>query len=289
MNRPRLVVITGISGAGKSEAAKCLEDIGFFCIDNLPATLIPKLGELLTEAQLSLSKTALVLDIRERELFDSLPDELDALARVGLAYEVLFLDASDAVLLRRYSETRRRHPMSGHDSIMDGIRRERKKLAPLKKMADWVVDTSETNVHELKDRMVAHFVTREDRANLDIRVMSFGYRFGIPPEADLVFDVRFLPNPYFVEGLTELSGEDGPVRDFVLAKDDTREFLDRTTSMLEFLLPKYFTEGKVYLTIAMGCTGGRHRSVVVAHELRGALEAKGYDVHLRHRDIGRQS
>jgi len=287
MDKPRLVVITGISGAGKSEAAKCLEDLGFFCIDNLPATLIPKLAEFLTETKPGLSKIALVLDIRERELFDSLPAELESLRRTGLTYEMLFLDASDTTLLRRYSQTRRRHPMDGHHSIIDSIHREREKMAPLKKTADWIVDTSELNVHQLKDRVAARFLTAADRNKLDIRVMSFGYRFGIPAEADLVFDVRFLPNPYYIEGLGELSGEDTPVHDFVLAKADTAAFLNKTTDLLDFLLPKYLAEGKVYLTIAIGCTGGRHRSVVIANELRGALETKGCEVRIRHRDISR--
>ena len=287
MNKPRLVVITGISGAGKSETAKCLEDIGYFCIDNLPATLIPKLAELLTETQPGLSKIALVLDIREREMFDVLPGELEALRKMGLTYEMLFLDASDDVLLRRFSQTRRRHPVSGHESVIDGIRRERAKLAPLKEMADWTIDTSDVNVHQLKERVAAHFLAKEGRITLNIRVLSFGYRFGVPADVDLVFDVRFLPNPYYIEGLSELSGEDTPVRHFVLGQDDTKRFLDKTAELLLFLLPKYLAEGKVYLTIGIGCTGGRHRSVVIANELRDALEAKNYDIRIQHRDINR--
>ncbi len=287
MNKPRLVVITGISGAGKSEAAKCLEDIGYFCIDNLPATLIPKLAELLTEEQLGLSKIALVLDIRERELLDIVPGELASLSKMGLTYEMLFLDANDDVLLRRFSQTRRRHPVSGHENVLDGIRRERVKLVPIKKMADWTIDTSDLNVHQLKERVAARFMAKEDRAKLNIHVLSFGYRFGVPVEADLMFDVRFLPNPYYIESLSSLSGKDAPVREFVLGHVDTEQFLEKMAELMLFLLPKYLAEGKVYLTIGIGCTGGRHRSVVIANELHRVLEAGGHDVSIKHRDINR--
>lgn len=287
MVKPRVLVVTGMSGAGKSTAVQSLEDIGFFCIDNLPTLLIPKLGEFLAEAQPALTNIALVLDIREGGLFDSLPKELEKLRRTGLACEILFLEASDNVLLRRYSQTRRRHPLSGHDSLLDGIRRERQMLAPLREMADWIMDSSEGNVHALKGRVAAKFRPREDRAKLDIRIVSFGYRFGVPQEADLMFDVRFLPNPYYIEKLRSLSGEDTPVRQFVIEKDVTREFLEKSMDLLRFLLPHYLAEGKVYLTIAVGCTGGRHRSVVLADEIRGRIETDGFDVRIRHRDIDR--
>jgi len=281
------VVITGISGAGKSEAAKCLEDIGYFCIDNLPATLIPKLAELLTEEQLGLSKIALVFDIRGRELFDVVPEELASLSKMGLTYEMLFLDANDDVLVRRFSQTRRRHPVSGHKNVLDGIHQERVKLAPIKKMADWTIDTSDVNVHQLKERVAARFLAKEGRAKLNIQILSFGYRFGVPAEADLMFDVRFLPNPYYIESLSDLSGEDTPVREFVLGHADTEKFLEKTDELLLFLLPKYLAEGKVYLTVGIGCTGGRHRSVVIANKLHGVLEAGGHDVSIKHRDINR--
>jgi UPF0042 nucleotide-binding protein len=287
MAKPRVVVVTGMSGAGKSTAARCLEDIGFYCIDNLPTLLIPKLGEFLTEAQPALSKIALVLDIREGELFDSMPKELESLRQMGLTCEILFLEASDTALIRRYSQTRRRHPLSGHESLQEGIEREREMLAPLREMADWIVDSTEGNVHLLKERIAARFQTREEQAKLDIRVVSFGYRFGVPQEADLVFDVRFLPNPFYIEKLGAMSGEDTPVREFVLERDVTTEFIEKCMDMLRFLLPKYLDEGKVYLTIAVGCTGGRHRSVVLANEIRRLLEIDGFDIRIRHRDIDR--
>ncbi|MCD6288587.1 MAG: RNase adapter RapZ [Candidatus Hydrogenedentes bacterium] len=287
MAESRVVVITGMSGAGKSTAARCLEDIGFYCIDNLPTTLIPKLGEFLTQAQPSLSKIALVIDVREGELFDSIPQEINELRRMGLKCEILFLDASDMTLIRRFSQTRRRHPLGGHSSLLEGIRREREMLVAMKDMADWIVDTTEDNVHLLRERIAARFTSQDERTKLDIRIVSFGYRFGVPAEADLVFDVRFLPNPFYIEGLGPLSGEDTPVREFVLGHEVTGQFIEKCMDLLRFLLPRYLAEGKVYLTIALGCTGGRHRSVVMADEIRRLLETDGYDVRIRHRDIDR--
>jgi UPF0042 nucleotide-binding protein len=215
------------------------------------------------------------------------PEELASLNKMGLTFEMLFLDASNDALVRRFSQTRRRHPVSGHESVLDGIRRERVKLAALKDMADWTVDTSDMNVHQLKERVAARFVSREGQTKLNIQVLSFGYRFGVPAETDLMFDVRFLPNPYYIESLSPLSGEDAPVREFVLGQVDTQQFLGKMVELMLFLLPKYFAEGKVYLTIGIGCTGGRHRSVAIANELHKILEAEGHDVSIKHRDINR--
>ncbi|HYX90224.1 MAG TPA: RNase adapter RapZ [Myxococcaceae bacterium] len=278
-----IVVITGMSGSGKSTSIHALEDVGFFCIDNLPVVLMPKLTELAAHGE-GFPRLALVIDAREGLFLKDAPRYLEEARRGGHRVEVLFLDASDEALIRRFSETRRRHPLAPAGTIEDGIRRERDALADLREIADQVIDTTPLNVHDLK-RMVQARFSPEPANKPSISVMSFAYRYGVPPQADLVFDVRFLPNPYFVPELKPHPGTDRRVEEYVLAQQDARTFLDRADDLCSFLLPRYRAEGKSYLTIAVGCTGGRHRSVVIAAALARRLEASGTDVRLWHRDV----
>lgn len=270
MSTPKnIVVITGMSGSGKSTAVRALEDLGYFCIDNLPAPLLPKVAEL---SGAEPSKLAFVIDVREGKFLDAAPQILDEARRAGHSVEVLFLDASDEVLHRRYSETRRRHPLSMNGGVAEGIARERAALQALREQTRAVLDTSGLTVHELKAQVQQRFGSETSNA-LSVTVMSFGFKYGVPPQADLVFDVRFLPNPYFVPELKALTGLDAPVAKFVLDRDDTQEFIGHLERMLGFLLPRYQREGKAYLTVAIGCTGGKHRSVAIAQVLATRLQA----------------
>jgi UPF0042 nucleotide-binding protein len=280
--KPRIVVVTGMSGSGKSTATRALEDLGYFCIDNLPAVLLPKMTELAAAAGAEIHLLAIVIDARERRFLDRAPAFIEDARRTGNRVEVVFLDTSDEVLIRRFSETRRRHPLAPSGTVPEGIALERKRLADLRSMADQVVDTTTLNVHELKSLVQSRFATSAQGA-LSLSVLSFGYRYGIPAQADLVFDVRFLPNPFFVPDLKALTGRDPRVADFVLERPETVAFLDRLTDLTEFLMPHYQREGKSYLTIAIGCTGGRHRSVAVAHALADRM-AKTHQVQVWDRD-----
>ena len=283
----RIVLVTGLSGAGKSTATKALEDLGFFCIDNLPALLLPKLLELVSHGTSDeVQRLAIVVDAREGRFLDSTPAALDEVRREGHQLEVVFLDCADDALIRRFSETRRRHPLSPDGSVEQGIAEERRMLAQLRALADQIVDTTRMNVHELRDAITAKFGGPGLDDKLNLTLLSFGFRNGIPEASDLVFDVRFLPNPYFVEGLKPHPGNDPRVSKWVLERTQTQEFLARLESLLHFLIPQYRAEGKSYLTVSIGCTGGRHRSVALAEELgRRLTEKHRANVKITHRDV----
>jgi RNase adapter protein RapZ len=290
--RPTVVVVSGLSGAGKSQALHALEDLGFFCVDNLPTLLAPQAVALCERGQMT--RLALGIDVRVRAFLGEVANVLQLLEAGGQRdLHVLFLDASDETLLRRFSETRRPHPLStgseGALAVLDGVRVERERLAPLRARATRVIDTTNTSVHELRRILVAHFGPASGGApRMVTRIVSFGFKFGSPVDADVVLDVRFLDNPYFVPGLRLMTGLDQPVADYVLAVPDTQEFLRRTKDLLEYVLPRYEREGKSYLTIAIGCTGGRHRSVAIAEALARQLSAStGAEISVVHRDVER--
>jgi UPF0042 nucleotide-binding protein len=283
----RIVLITGMSGGGKSTAIRALEDAGFFCIDNLPAVLLPKLLDLVARgASDEVERLALVIDAREGRFLEGTPAALEEVRREGHKLEVIFLDCADEALLRRFSETRRRHPLSPDGSVQDGIAAERQALSSLRALSDEVVDTTRMTVHELRDAITTRFGAASAHDALNLTLVSFGYRNGIPTASDLVFDVRFLPNPYFVEGLKAFPGTDPRVSQWVLERPQTQEFLARLESLLQFLIPQYRAEGKSYLTIGIGCTGGRHRSVALAEELsRRLVDKRRVRVKVTHRDV----
>lgn len=283
----RLVIVTGMSGAGKSTALKMLEDMGYFCVDNMPVPLIPKFTELLVVPGTEMNKAALGIDIRSGQNFHELEEVLNDLEKAEYAYEILYLESSDDVLVKRYKETRRFHPLSGSDGRVDqGISKERSQLGFLKKKADYLIDTSHMLTRELKKELNKIFVENKEYKNLYITVLSFGFKYGIPNDADLVFDVRFLPNPYYIEELRPQSGNDQPVRDYVMKNDKAESFLEKLVDMVEFLIPNYISEGKTQLVIGIGCTGGKHRSVTLANELYEALSKNdNYGIRIEHRDI----
>lgn len=280
----RIVVISGPSGTGKSTAIKSLEDLGFFCVDNMPSALLPKFMELLSQSR-EINKVAAVVDVREGEFLKGFIPAFNDLKKAGYSVEIIFLEASDDALIRRFSETRRRHPLACAESPLDGIQRERELLKDLKANADKVIDTTGFNVHQLRDLIKEYFSGAVSREKMTVNFMSFGFRFGVPADADLVLDVRFLPNPYFVEPLKWLDGTDEKVREFVLSNDKTIEFIEKARGFLSYLIPLYWKEGKSYLTVAIGCTGGRHRSVAVINELAGSFESDMVITRKRHRDI----
>ncbi|MGA9522217.1 MAG: RNase adapter RapZ [Myxococcaceae bacterium] len=281
-----IVVISGMSGSGKSTAIRALEDAGFFCIDNLPVVLLPKLTELVSHGEAH-SRLALVVDAREGLFLKEAPRLIDETKRSGHQVEVLFLDASDDALIRRFSETRRRHPLAPQGSVEEGLRKERAALRDLREIADQVIDTSVLTVHDLK-RMVQSRFSPEPSNQPSISVMSFGFRYGVPSQADLVMDCRFLPNPYFVPELKGLTGRDPRVSAFVLERPDTQEFLEKILDLCRFLFPRYQKEGKAYLTVALGCTGGKHRSVALAHELVNRLGGADSRIQIWDRDIDKE-
>jgi len=279
------VIITGMSGAGKTQAANFLEDIGFFCVDNLPPTLIPKFAELCAQTDGRMQKIALVIDVRERRFLANLFDILDGLKKEGHRVMILFLNAGEDSLVRRFSETRRPHPLAIDGSLVMGIRNEREILSNLQKEADLVVDTSDYTVHEFRRLLFDAFQGWEVSDTTRISLVSFGYKYGLPNYADVIFDLRFLPNPHFVEELKPLTGKDQPVIDFILKNPNTRSYLERLVDFLNFCLPLYIQEGKSYLTICLGCTGGRHRSVTLVEHLAKVLRQMGHPIHVHHRDI----
>lgn len=282
----RFVIVTGMSGAGRGTSLKILEDAGYFCVDNLPISLIGKFAELIYSSTSEISKVALGLDIRSGKTLDELTSTLEKLTMAGYKYEILFLDASDEVLVKRYKETRRNHPLAQEGRIIEGIVQERKKLLFLKKQADYIIDTSSLLTRELKQELDKIFVQNQDFKNLVITVLSFGFKYGIPNDSDLVFDVRFLPNPYYYEELRALSGNDKEVQDFVMGFEVSHRFLDKLIDMIQFLIPNYVLEGKNQLVISIGCTGGKHRSVTLANRLYERLrENSDYAVRIEHRDI----
>jgi UPF0042 nucleotide-binding protein len=279
-----ILVITGLSGSGKTHVLRALEDLGWFCVDNLPSALIPRFAEMIGGSE-ELRRAALVVDMREREFPRAFPRVYRQIRRHGLRASLLFLEAEDRVLLRRFSETRRPHPLAVNAPVVEGIRAEREALASLRKMADSVLDTSGLTVHELREQVRERYAGRSREARLVLTLLSFGFKYGLPAEADLVLDARFLPNPNFVPALKRRTGLDPAVAAFMRRQPDTREFLRRTRSYLEWLLPRYIREGKSYLTLGIGCTGGRHRSVMLAASLARAFARRGVEVRLRHRDV----
>lgn len=286
MIRPaRFVIVSGLSGAGKTEAIHCLEDIGFFCVDNLPPTLIPKFAELCLQSGGRVSRVALVVDIRGGEFFEKVHEGLAELDELGLPYEILFLEASDEALVRRFKESRRRHPLRPHGEVLEGIREERSKLQELRGRAHKIIDTSSLTVRQLKEEIAHLYGEAADEPRLTIAVVSFGYKYGLPMDADLIMDVRFLPNPHYVPALRPLTGNDPEVQEFVMRWPVTAEFIGRFASLLEFLIPYYIKEGKTTLMLAIGCTGGMHRSVTLANHLGRLLKEKGHRVVVRHRDL----
>ena len=286
----RLVIVTGMSGAGRTTALKMLEDAGYFCVDNLPVPFIEKFAELTASGNSEITKVAIGVDVRSGKSLSELEEILERMALHGLNYEILFLDASDEVLVKRYKETRRMHPLAASGRIEDGIVRERERLVFLKKHADYIIDTSKLLTRELKQELDKIFVQNRAFKNLMITVLSFGFKYGIPSDADLVFDVRFLPNPYYYEDLRKLTGNDQKIQDFVMGYDMAHVFLDKLEDMIRFLIPNYVLEGKNQLVIAVGCTGGKHRSVTLANKLYERLKKQSdYGVKLEHRDIGKDA
>lgn len=299
MKSLRVILISGLSGSGKTTAIKALEDIGFYCVDNLPIPLLPKFLELCEQSGGKISRVAVVEDIREAEsrsiskrgsidVFEDARKMIEELRKEGYPIEILFLDASDPVLTRRYSETRRQHPLAVGGSVLEGIRLERERLAGIRDMANLVIDTSQFNVHQLKEKIQQYVQEQGTGTHLTVTFLSFGYSFGVPYEADLMFDVRFLPNPYFVEELKSLRGDDPKVAEYLLQWEETQAFLEQTKNFIRFLLPFYLRERRTHLTIAVGCTGGRHRSIVIVNQLieklRDELTKRGIFLSVRHRD-----
>jgi len=285
----RFVIVTGMSGSGKSTALKMLEDAGYYCVDNLPVTLIEKFMELLALPNNEIEKVALGLDVRA-EAFEDVAHILEGLRIKGYQFEILFMNATDATLIKRYKESRRLHPVEPDGRIEDGVAKERILLEEIRKQADYVIDTSGLLTRELKAELDRIFVDGEEYNNLMVNVMSFGFKHGIPSDVDLVFDVRFLPNPYYVDELKTLTGNDKPVQDFVMACEESHTFLNKLQDMLDFLIPNYVKEGKYRLVVAIGCTGGKHRSVTLANELYQRMKNQGdYGMTIYHRDVNNRS
>jgi UPF0042 nucleotide-binding protein len=283
MKDDRFLIITGISGSGKTAVSHFLEDLGYYCVDNLPAELIPSLVDLWMRKEVEIEKIALVVDMREPGFLIQFPRVLDQIKK-KIKPRLIFLDAADETLLKRFSESRRPHPLTRKKSVMEGIRLERKRLEPIKKMADEVFDTSSTNISQLKEMLTRRLV-KGKKPKLQIAIVSFGYKYGLPLDSDLVLDTRFLPNPFYSDGLRNKTGKSQRVREYVLGSPETQEFLRTLYAFADYLIPKFMAEGKSYLTVAIGCTGGRHRSVVIAEELRGYLRKKRYDIKVYHRDV----
>lgn len=285
----RFLIVTGLSGAGKTQVLHFLEDMGYYCVDNMPPSLLSKFAEICYKSQGKINKVALGIDIRGREMFSEIFTELSSLKNYGYDYEILFMDASDEVLVKRYKESRRLHPLIRDDGrIIDGILAERQMLKELKERANHVIDTSDLLVRQLKDRIYSLFAEGVKESTITINIISFGFKFGIPMDSDLVFDVRFLPNPYYVEELKYLTGYDSEVRDYVLKFPQTQEFMTKLVDLINFLLPHYIEEGKNQLVISIGCTGGKHRSATIAIKLYEALKKSGYRVIISHRDIDKR-
>jgi UPF0042 nucleotide-binding protein len=285
MPQLNLVIVSGLSGSGKSHALKAFEDAGYFCIDNLPPALIPTFVELCNQQGGEISNVALGVDVRERVFFADLVGTLERVRALGYAIRLLFLEAREEVLVRRFSESRRPHPLLPHLPVLEGVRFEKERVAELRRHADRIIDTSDLTVHELRDVLTKEFSRGPATRRLTVTLLTFGYKFGVPYDIDLLFDVRFLKNPFFVPDLKPLPGDDPRVRAFVLSDPDAIDLLAQLESMLKFLIPLYEREQRSYLTIAIGCTGGRHRSVAIAGRLRESLGAIGHEVTLKHRDL----
>ena len=286
----RFVILTGVSGAGKSTALKILEDLGFFCVDNLPIKLITKFAELTFVPNSEINKVALGIDIRSGDALNELESILENMSAKNYMYEILFLDANDETLVKRYKETRRKHPLAENNRVDKGIVLERKKLEFLKKQADYIIDTSKLLTRELKFELEEIFVKNKEFKSLFITILSFGFKYGIPSDSDLVFDVRFLPNPYYIDELKQKTGNDIEVQNFCMQYEVSKQFIDKLEDMVNFLIPNYIAEGKNQLVISIGCTGGKHRSVTLANELYNRLNNKGdYGLKIEHRDIQKDS
>ncbi|MBD5466635.1 MAG: RNase adapter RapZ [Lachnospiraceae bacterium] len=283
----KFVIVTGMSGGGKRTALKMLEDIGFYCVDNLPVALIGKFVELIVTPNSEVTKVALGIDVRAGQSFDELADILNGIKEAGYAYDMLYMEASDAVLLKRYKESRRMHPLSPEGRVEEGIHKERAILKPIREISDYVIDTSKLLTRELKEELDRIFIGNEAYNSLIVSILSFGFKYGIPADADLVFDVRFLPNPFYIDELKHQTGQDQAVQDYVKSFPETEAFMEKLTDMIRFLIPNYVKEGKYQLVIAIGCTGGKHRSVTLANELYKRLKDRGeYGLTIGHRDIG---
>ncbi len=286
----RLVIVTGMSGAGKSTTMKMLEDMGFFCVDNLPVPLLPNLVDFSSEFYKDVEKVAVGVDVRSGKAIADFGPVVKAFQKRGDHISILFLEASDDVLVKRYKETRRNHPLAGDGRIEDGIAAERSQMAFLKKQADYIIDTSRLLTRELKSEIEKIFMRQEDYQSLFVTILSFGFKYGIPSDSDIVMDVRFLPNPYYVEELRPKTGNDREVQDYVLNCDEAQEFLEKMEDMITFLIPNYISEGKNQLVISIGCTGGKHRSVTLANEIYHRLnQNKNYGLKIEHRDIGKDA
>ena len=282
----RFIIVTGQSGAGKSEATNALEDMGYFCVDNLPPKLIKKFAEVCKQSQGSIDKVALVMDIRGGIFFDDLFESLSELSREQFRYEILFLDTSDEVLVKRFKEKRRSHPLAPGGRVITGIELERQKLREVKDKADVIIDTSKYAIKDLREEMARKFGDKEmPEKQMAITILSFGFKYGIPVDSDLVFDVRFIPNPFYIPELKPFSGNDEPVKNYVMDQIETQTFLEKANDMFEFLIPNYQKEGKRQLIISIGCTGGRHRSVAIANSIYETLHSNNHDVYVEHRDI----
>lgn len=282
----RFIIVTGLSGAGKSEATNTLEDMGYFCVDNLPPKLIKKFAEVCKQSQGSIDKVALVMDIRGGIFFDDLFESLSELSKEQFQYEILFLDTSDEVLVKRFKEKRRSHPLAPGGRVITGIELERQKLREVKDKADVIIDTSKYAIKDLREEMARKFGDKEmPEKQMAITILSFGFKYGIPVDSDLVFDVRFIPNPFYIPELKPFSGNDEPVKNYVMDQIETQTFLEKANDMFEFLIPNYQKEGKRQLIISIGCTGGRHRSVAIANSIYETLHSNNHDVYVEHRDI----
>ena len=282
----RFVIVTGMSGGGKSTVLKMLEDAGFYCVDNLPISLVEKFVELISMPNSEVSKVVLGLDVRSDQSFKDATRVLETLKQKGYQFEILFMDADEKVLIKRYKETRRVHPLAPDGRVEDGIRMERKVLENIRKQADYVIDTTNLLTRELKEELHRIFVENEEYNSLMVTVMSFGFKYGIPADADLVFDVRFLPNPFYIDELKHKTGNDREVQNYVMNNEESTIFMDKLTDMIQFLIPNYVKEGKYRLVIAIGCTGGKHRSVTLANELYKRMKDAGnYGIKLYHRDV----
>ena len=282
----RFIIVTGLSGAGKSEATNALEDMGYFCVDNLPPKLIKKFAEVCKQSKGSIDKVALVMDIRGGIFFDDLFESIEYLKANDFNYEILFLEASDEVLVKRFKEKRRSHPLAPGGRVITGIELERQKLRDVKDKADVIIDTSKYAIKDLREEMARKFGDKEmPEKQMAITILSFGFKYGIPVDSDLVFDVRFIPNPFYIPELKPFSGNDEPVKNYVMEQTETQTFLQKANDMFEFLIPNYQKEGKRQLIISIGCTGGRHRSVAIANSIYETLRANNHDVYIEHRDI----
>ena len=283
----RFVIVTGMSGAGKSSALKMLEDMGYFCVDNLPIELLDKFAQITLDKTVKIQNVALGMDIRSGEGIKELEEELNEIREMGISFEILFLNASNRILLKRYKETRRNHPLSRDGRVEDGIAKEREEMKFLLKKATYVIDTSQLLIRELKEEIDRIYVGGEVNERFQIAVVSFGFKFGIPADVDLVFDVRFLPNPFYDLSLRPLTGNDKPIQEFVMKHEEASQFLEKLYDMMEFLIPNYIREGKYNLVVGIGCTGGKHRSVTIANALAKELKKLPYSVKVEHRDITR--